>query len=366
MNDPERHGLSLYMIDPVLSVYGLDPAKCSITAFGNGLINHTWKITCENKDFLLQKINQQVFKSPEDIMDNLRLLTEYFKNHYPDYLFVAPLQTTQGMNFVRQDNDYYRLFPFIENAFSVDTATDHSFAFEASRQFGEFTGLLSAFDPNLLHITLPDFHNLTWRFRQFDDALQYGDKKRIAKTEDNIRFLKDQQEIVTEFEKIKKHPDFKLRVVHHDAKINNVLFDSRNNRGLCVIDLDTVMPGYYISDVGDMLRTYICPVSEDEQDFQKINVREEYFREIAKGYFSEMQHRLSEAEKYSFVYAGKFAIYMQALRFLTDYINNDIYYSIRYEDHNLVRTNNQITLLKEYKTKERILNEIMKSCIHAS
>ncbi|MEJ0080262.1 MAG: aminoglycoside phosphotransferase family protein [Puia sp.] len=333
-------------------------------AFGSGLINHTWKITCENKDFILQKINQQVFKSPEDIMDNFRLLAEYFKYNYPDYLFVAPLQTIRGLNYTKQGNHYYRLFPFIENAYSVDTVTDPLLAFEASRQFGEFTGLLSSFDPNLLHITLPDFHNLTLRFRQFNDALLNGNKKRMEQVSDSVLFLKNQQSVVEEFEKIKTHSDFKFRVVHHDAKINNVLFDGTNNRGLCVIDLDTVMPGYYISDVGDMLRTYICPVSEDEQDFSKIQIREEYFREIAKGYFSEMQHRLSESEKLYFVYSGKFAIYMQALRFLTDYINNDIYYSIKYEDHNLIRANNQIMLLKKYLEKEDMLNTILKSFIY--
>ena len=353
------------MTDPVLSMYGLDESKCSVTAFGNGLINHTWKISCENKDFLLQKINQQVFKTPEDIMDNFRLLAEYFKYHYPDYLFVAPLLSIRGTNYIKQGNHYYRLFPFIENACSFDTVTDPSLAFEASRQFGEFTGLLSAFDPDLLHITLPDFHNLSLRYRQFDDALQHGNKERIAQTADSSRFLKDQQAIVEEFEKIKKHPDFKLRVVHHDAKINNVLFDRRNNRGLCVIDLDTVMPGYYISDVGDMLRTYLCPVSEDEQDFSKIQIREEYFREIAKGYFSEMHYRLSEYEKLYFVYAGKFAIYMQALRFFTDYIHNDTYYSIQYEGHNLVRANNQIMLLKKYLEKEEMLMAILKSCMYS-
>jgi len=354
------------MTDPVLSMYGLDRNKCSVIAFGNGLINHTWKITCENKDFLLQKINQQVFKTPEDIMENLRLLAEYFTHYYPDYLFVAPLQTVQGLNFTKQDNDYYRLFPFIKNARSVDTVTDPGLAFEASRQFGEFTGLLSTFDPHLLQITLPDFHNLALRFRQFEDALVNGNKKRMTQAADGIRFLKDQQAIVEEFEKIKTHPDCKLRVVHHDAKINNVLFDSRNNRGLCIIDLDTVMPGYYISDVGDMLRTYLCPVSEDEPDFSKMKIREEYFLEIAKGYFSEMKQRLSETEKLYFVYAGKFAIYMQALRFLTDYISNDIYYSIRYEEHNLVRANNQIMLLKKYMEKEKILYDILISCIHAA
>jgi Ser/Thr protein kinase RdoA (MazF antagonist) len=354
------------MTGPVLSMYGFDETKTTVSVFGNGLINHTWKITSENKEYLLQKINQQVFKTPEDIMDNFRLLSDYFKTNHPAYLFVAPLLSIHGMNYIKQDNNYYRLFPFIENAYSMDTVTDPSMAFEASRQFGEFTGLLSAFDPGLLYITLPDFHNLTLRYRQFDDALQSGNKKRITQTADAIRFLKDQQTIAETFEKIKKDPDFKNRVIHHDAKINNVLFDRRNNRGLCVIDLDTVMPGYYISDVGDMLRTYTCPVSEDEKDFSKIQIREEYFREIVHGYFSEMQFRLSESEKRYFVYAGKMAIYMQALRFLTDYVSNDMYYSIKYEEHNLVRANNQIMLLKKYLEKEELLNAILKSCIHSA
>jgi hypothetical protein len=347
-------------------MYGLDENKCTLVAFGNGLINHTWKISCENKDFLLQKINRQVFKSPEDIMDNLKLLSGYFGKHYPDYLFVAPLDTIRGTNYFKKDDDYYRLFPFIENAFSIDTVTDPLMAFEASRQFGQFTGRLSGFDPNLLHITLADFHNLSLRFRQFDTALQQGNKERITQTAESIRFLKDQQPLAKTFEKITMDPGFKLRVVHHDAKINNVLFDRRNNHGLCVIDLDTVMPGYYISDVGDMIRTYVCPVSEDEKDLSKIQIRHEYFREIAKGYLSEMQNILSETEKDFFVYAGKFAIYMQALRFLTDYINNDIYYMIRYEDHNLVRANNQIMLLKKYVESEKMLNDILKSCMHSA
>ncbi len=152
-----------------------------------------------------------------------------------------------------------------------------------------------------------------------------------------------------------------MRVVHHDAKINNVLFDIGNDAGLCVIDLDTVMPGYYISDVGDMLRTYLSPVSEEESDLSRIVIREEYFREIAKGYLGEMQLSLSLEEKQYFVYAGKFAIYMQALRFLTDYLYDDIYYSTKYRNQNLIRANNQITLLQRYMEKEDRLNEILNS-----
>src|SRR3982750_2423295 len=139
------------MTGPVLTMYNLDESQCTVTDFGNGLINHTWKIHCGNKEFLLQKINRNIFKSPEDVMDNLQMLSVYFSQHYPDYLFVAPLSTIGKMNYLKLDNNYFRLFPFIENSHSVDTVKDPVMAFEASRQFGKFTGLLSSFDPKRLH-----------------------------------------------------------------------------------------------------------------------------------------------------------------------------------------------------------------------
>ena len=162
-----------------------------------------------------------------------------------------------------------------------------------------------------------------------------------------ISQLKDWSDIVTEYEKIKMLSDFKLRFTHHDSKINNVLFDKDNN-GLCVIDLDTVMPGYFISDVGDMMRTYISPVSEEEKDFSKIVIRKEYYNAIVDGYMSEMKDELTEVEKKHFFYAGKFSIYMQALRFLTDYLNDDKYYGSAYPGQNLIRASNQIVLLQKF------------------
>jgi Phosphotransferase enzyme family len=350
-----------YMIEKVLSAYGLNDKKYSIAVFGNGLINHTWKIKQDNKEFLLQKINQQVFKNPGDVMDNCLMLADYFQEGPADYLFVAPLLTFIGQNYFLDENDYYRLFPFIENSYSKDIASDPALAFEASKQFGKFTRLLSGFDATRLHISIPDFHNLSLRFQQFETALQRGNKSRIARSADNIQFLTSQQSIVEDFENIRKNPSFKQRVIHHDAKINNVLFDKRTQKGLCVIDLDTVMAGYFISDVGDMIRTYICPVSEEEKDESLIEIREEYFREIAKGYLSEMRAGLSDTEKNHFVYAGKFAIYMQALRFLTDYLNDDVYYSTHYPEQNLIRANNQIVLLRKYLEKEILLTEILKT-----
>lgn len=349
------------MVENVLSAYGLDDKKCSISIFGNGLINHTWKITQENKEFLLQKINLRVFQNPIDILDNCRRLAEYFHTIPDDYLFVAPLYTIHGQNYFIVENDYYRLFPFIENSYSNDIVSNPALAFEASRQFGKFTRLLSGFDAASLHITIPDFHNLSLRFQQFETALQQGNKTRIMRSAESIRFLLGKQSILEDFESIRKDPDFKKRVIHHDAKINNVLFDKSTQKGLCVIDLDTVMPGYYISDVGDMIRTYLCPVSEEEKDESLIEIREDYFREIARGYLIEMHAGLNESEKNHFVYAGKFAIYMQALRFLTDYLNDDVYYNSHYPDQNFIRANNQIALLRKYLDKEAVLTAILKS-----
>ena len=141
-----------------------------------------------------------------------------------------------------------------------------------------------------------------------------------------------------------------------------MLFNSKN-KGLCVIDLDTVMPGYFISDIGDMMRTYLSPAGEEETDFNKVQVREEYFEAIVNGYLSEMQDELSMVEKEYFIYAGKFMIYMQALRFLTDYLNNDIYYSAKYDLHNLNRTINQLTLLDKLVEKEERLKEIVANAL---
>ena len=152
------------------------------------------------------------------------------------------------------------------------------------------------------------------------------------------------------------NPSFKLRVTHHDTKISNVLFN-QEDKGLCVIDLDTVMPGYFISDVGDMIRTYLSPANEEEKDFSKIEIREEYFSAIWKGYMSEMNDELSTEEKNHFIYAGKFMIYMQAIRFLTDHLNNDIYYGAKYPGHNLVRAGNQAVLLQRLLEKEALLSD---------
>jgi Ser/Thr protein kinase RdoA (MazF antagonist) len=218
-----------------------------------------------------------------------------------------------------------------------------------------FTKLLGGLDVSRLKITLPEFHNLSLRYQQFEKALLNGNPERIYESAESIRIIRENRNIVTVYESIMRNPEFRLRAIHHDTKISNVLFNE-NDRGICVIDLDTLMPGSFISDLGDMLRTYVSPVSEEEADFSKIKFREEYFDAIIDGYLGELRDELTDTEKEHVVYAGKFMIYMQAIRFLTDHLNNDSYYGARYEGHNFLRANNQLTLLHKLIEKEKVLN----------
>jgi Ser/Thr protein kinase RdoA (MazF antagonist) len=346
------------MLQDILHAYGF-VNETEIQPFGTGLINHTWTVNNGHYKLILQRINHHIFKAPADIAANIRLIGDFLSKHHEAYLFVTPEKTLrqEDMLYVNKEG-YFRLFPFVPGSHTIDVVSSPAQAYEAARQFGRFTKLLNDFDCEQLRITLPDFHNLSLRYAQFEKAIADGNTERIKEAADTIAFLQEHQTIVATSECIRNNPAFKKRVTHHDTKISNVLFDE-NDKGLCVIDLDTVMPGYFISDVGDMLRTYLSPVSEEEKDLTKIEIRDDYFKAIAKGYLEEMNGALSEEEKNHFVYAGKFMIYMQALRFLTDYLNNDAYYGSKYEGHNFMRAKNQVVLLQKLVEKEERLSRMI-------
>lgn len=347
------------MIKDILQEFSIEGKDLVVQAFGSGLINHTWIVTDSGNKYILQKINKHVFNQPHNIDNNLRLLADYLSQYHPGYLFTKPLYTHNNKSLVEPDNNAcYRLFRFVEGSHSYTVVEEKELAYEAAKQFGKFTRLLAGFDISNLKITLPDFHNLALRYKQFETSITAASKDRLTSAADFISILTACKPIVDVYESILTNPSFKKRVTHHDTKISNVLFDSKN-KGLCVIDLDTVMPGHFISDVGDMMRTYLSPAGEEETDFSKVDVREDYFEAIVNGYLSEMQEELTDTEKDYFVYAGKFMIYMQALRFMADYLNNDIYYGAKYEEHNLNRAINQITLLNKLVEKEPKLKEIV-------
>ncbi len=345
------------MTETVLEAWGIKNAEVKV--FGNGLIHRTWKVITPGGQYILQKIHHGVFKKPEDIAYNTRLIADFLKQHYPGYFFVRPISCYNGDDlFFLKDEGYFRLFRFVQGSHSKDIVQTPEEAFGAAVQFGKFTRLLSGFDVSKLKITIPDFHDLELRYQQFLSALEEGNNERINQSEKLIEQLTGNENIVAEYHSILNNPEFKKRVTHHDTKISNVLFDE-NDKAICVIDLDTVMPGYFISDVGDMMRTYLSPAGEEEKDFDKIIVREDFYKAIVQGYANEMKDEFSETESGYFFYAGKFMIYMQALRFLTDHLNNDIYYGAKYEGHNFIRANNQIVLLHRLMEKEGALGNVI-------
>ncbi|RAW02436.1 aminoglycoside phosphotransferase family protein [Pseudochryseolinea flava] len=342
----------------VLSHYSVDLSSTAVKPFGNGLINHTWLIDTPTEQFILQRLNERIFKSPDDIASNIEAIRDFLERKHPSYHFVAPIKNKRGATLTHVEEGYFRLFPFVKHSISRNVVDSPKQAFEAASQFGKFTTILHDFPVEQLKITLPDFHNLTLRHQQFVTSQHQGNPERIQQAQHLIEALNNREDILKTFEAIQRDTQFKLRVTHHDTKISNVLFNA-NDDGLCVIDLDTVMPGYFISDVGDMMRTYLSPVSEEEKDFNLIEIREPFLEAVVKGYYRETQSTLSTIEKEHFFFAGRFMIYMQALRFLTDYINDDQYYPITYSTQNFVRAGNQLSLLIKLESKSAMIHRML-------
>lgn len=343
------------MFEKILTRYGFDPGA-AVLPFGDGLINHTWKVHTEGKNYILQQVNHHVFKSPADIDQNLNLLKNYLSKAKPEYLFISPIATLNGDSLVHIDARYYRMFPFVEGSKSLNALKSADEAYEAAKQFAKFSKILADFEVTKLNITIPDFHNLSLRYDQYTAACRQAPADRLFQAKDCIAFINEQQEIVHTYFQISNDVNIPLRVIHHDTKISNVLFDNQA-KGLCVIDLDTVMPGYFFSDVGDMMRTYLCGATEEETDFEKITIRKDFFTAVYRGYMEEMGDVLTLQEKQHFFNSGKFIIYMQGIRFLTDFLQNDCYYGAKYEGHNLNRATNQIVLLRQYLDAEKELLE---------
>ena len=259
------------------------------------------------------------------------------------------MPTLNGNTLVQWEGGYYRAFHKIEG-YALSVLDNENQVEQAAMQFAGFTSILKNFEASQLKDSLPDFHNLNLRYHQFSEAIVKGNAQRIAETKEAISFLAAHKKYVDIYSAFIHHAEVKKRVTHHDTKISNVLFQKNNGieKAICVIDLDTVMAGYFISDVGDMCRTCLCKVSEEEKDLNKVVVDAAKWKALEKGYLHFMQDELSTFEKDHFFYGGQFMIYMQALRFISDHLNNDIYYGAKYEGQNLVRTLNQIRLLEQY------------------
>lgn len=357
--------MELSINEEILLAYGFTIQTVKLQQIGSGHINRTYLLSSlrDNKKYILQNINTQVFKDPFAIANNIKAVADYLKTHHPDYLFPTPISTITGKLMLHFEGDYWRLLPFVDDTTAFDTLSDPKQAYEAAKQFGKLSRLLNKFDTSLLKPTINGFHDLAWRYEQFTFALSKADENLKADAKLQIETALHHHYIVDYYKSFEHSKSFPNRVMHHDTKISNVLLNTVNFDGVCVIDLDTLMPGKFISDLGDMMRTYLCAFSENETDLNKINIRLEYFEATIKGYLSEMASILTDTEKELILFSGKYIIYMQALRFLTDYLNGSVYYPIAYPEQNLDRAKNQFKLLNELFENEKILQDIIEECL---
>ncbi len=342
----------------------------SITKYGTGHIHDTYLLESkgENKIFryILQRINTYVFKDPEAVMRNLILITDHLKkrktgNQVKSFnccKYLDLIKTLKADSFYSDNQrNYWRCFVYIPDTITYDRIEQPHLAFEGGKLYGNFIFSLSDLSPHHIRETIPGFHNVKKRFEQYESAIQRDVAKRRTKAEGEIRKIRALEEIADIYLKVEK--DLPERIVHNDTKINNVLFLSKTGKGICVIDLDTVMPGSLLFDFGDMVRSFTNAANEDEKDLSAVYCRIDIFEELVKGFIPEVVEIITKTEKENLIQGCKLMIYMQAVRFLTDYLECDIYYKISYEEHNLIRARNQLKLLETILSKERLMNEII-------
>lgn len=330
--------------DLILGAFGI-PSGALIKPIGSGHIHQTFQVE-DGRKFILQRINKNVFTKPEVIARNNRLAAKYlFKNH-PTYLFPTTIPDQHGNDLVYAEDGFpWRLYPLIQNTVTVDFVTSVKQAFEAAKGFGLLARNLEGINCDLFEPTLERFHDLNWRYEQFDSALAKASDYIRDQVSEEIGLAKQFSFLVDEYKLLIKSGTLTLRITHNDTKINNILFDQELSKAICVIDLDTLMPGYFIYDLGDMVRTCVSPVSEEERDVSKISFRKEIYDALLSGYLSEMRPFLSPAELEAVPLAGKMMTYIMALRFLADFLRGNTYYHITYPDQNKVRARNQLYLL---------------------
>lgn len=317
-----------------------------VKQIGNGLINHSYQISCrQDPDFFLQRINTAVFDKPEWLQQNYMEIWQYAEFEFTGLRLPAPIHTVHRRTVFRDNyGQYWRAFEFIENAKTISTAEKPAQAKATARAFARFTLALEEMNTGLLKEVIPGFHDLGLRYRQFETSLQTELYERMAVAADLVKELKKRERYCHFFEIITSADEFPLRVMHHDAKISNVLFHEKTGKVICPVDYDTVMPGYYFSDLGDMIRSMASAAGENHS--AEPVIRKAFYEAIISGYTDVLGGILSSSERKYIHAAGLLMIYMQSLRFLTDYLNGDTYYQVNHEGENLERARNQLALLK--------------------
>ncbi|HNQ82300.1 MAG TPA: aminoglycoside phosphotransferase family protein [Bacteroidales bacterium] len=342
------------MSNPLYNIAGLfnisSPA-ISIVRYGEGHIHDTYLVTTGSSqpDYILQKINHKIFRDIPGMMRNIKEVTDYlrFKNTGKSSTFSTPelVYTYEGQPFLELDEEnFWRMYVYIPDTVTYQKMEDPALGFEAGKAIGRFQAGLAGLPVPLVE-TIPGFHDIFLRIEQYYSARENDPLSRKGKIMDTIDFAEKRFDTAKNY-LLQLREKGVIRATHNDTKLNNILF-SRQNEALCLIDLDTVMPGYVHFDFGDALRTMANTALEDEPDLKRVRFNEKVYQSVTKGFLAEAGPMLNEAEKELLPYAPVYMTFIIGLRFLADYLNGDTYFRIHHPDHNLDRARVQFKLVQE-------------------
>jgi hypothetical protein len=356
-------GSELGPLEGAASAFAPGEPLLDVTRHGSGHIHETWIARAAAagaaRRLLLQRLNTAVFPDPGALMENLVRVTAHLREKLRSRGIdvqrrcPCPLRTGAG-GWIHADPDggLWRAFAFVENARSADTVEGPLQAFEAARAFGAFAAQLSDLPGPPLRETIPHFHDLGRRVSAFDAALRADACGRAGAVGEEVRSLRRALAALERALPARRLAALPRRIAHHDCKLNNLLLDARTGEALCVIDLDTVMPGTLLSDFGGLVRTATCRAAEDERELEKIDVDLELFEALARGYLAGAGALLGEAERDALASAGALLTLLDATRFLTDHLSGDVYFRVHREGHNLDRARAQLRLAERMLERE--------------
>lgn len=338
-----------------------EPVAC--TYFGSGHINSTLKVTTDrHREYVLQKINKYVFKNPVDVMNNAGAITAYIRQREKDSRAALHFLATHDGKFYYEDEqgEFWRMYDFV-GGFCLDTPESDEDFYQSALAFGRFQQQLSDFPAETLVETIPEFHNTIDRYRNFKNSVAADSMGRLAGVKADVEFLLEREEQGGQLQRMRETGQLPLRVTHNDTKLNNVLLDKNTRRSLCVLDLDTVMPGLSAYDFGDSIRFGAATAAEDERDVSKMEMDLHLFEVYTRG-FLEAATSLTDLEV-QMLPMGAYVMTLEvATRFLKDYLDGDVYFKTAYPEHNLVRARTQMKLVTDMEKKmpemERIVAEV--------
>ena len=343
-----------------------------IENMGEGFINDTLRVLTPdgNRDYILQRKNKRVFCDIPAMMENIRSVTSYLKaatvatggDASREVLTQIPLRDFSQLYWQDEEGEYWTVCEFVPGSIAYERVDTTSQAFEGGRGIGRFHRLLEGFREPVSD-TIPGFHNLRLRFKQWDEALKADISGRKSSVLEEISWIESRRDEIMAFQTMIETGRFPVRVAHNDTKISNILFDA-DGHALCVIDLDTMMNATVFNDFGDAIRSYTNTGAEDDADLSRVSCSMEYFEAYTRGFLAECGSMLTADELEWLPFAGRFITFEQVLRFLMDYINGDTYYKVAYPDHNLVRTRAQFALLssmeQQYPRMQAIVADAVK------